>query len=220
MSYVTANGVAITTARICLPRCGAWHGDLALEDDTLLDKQIVININGVEFHCTGSRIAVAQGTGLAQFIAGAGGLGAEVKPKMYRDVGLSIPLGDILKVANETLATDAAPDAKNQQLPKWTVAAGKAGAALNALVKLALKDAVWRFHLDGTLWLGKESWPKSKAEGEVVLEDPLADRAVMFFEVPSLEPGQVYRDRRVSYVEHIIREGSLRSHVHFERDPP
>src|SRR3954462_2839891 len=96
-SYATANGVPIVSARICIPREGVWHGDVVVEDDTLLDLALELNINGVIFTAAARRVSVVEGSGLAQFTAAPGGTGKPVTRRMYSEVPLKIPLGDIAK---------------------------------------------------------------------------------------------------------------------------
>lgn len=216
-AFATANGHALNSVKIHIPRQGVWHGDLALSGDDALDVPLLVNINGVEFHGQGSRVSVYEGTGLAHFSGGRGGFGRPITPKAYQNVPVSIPLNDILSAAGEELSSSADPNVLNQQLARWTTMGGTAGNALAALVD-SLDDVHWRVLIDGRLWIGKETWPEMNPDGQVLVEDIVGDSAILYFEEPSLIPGTSFRGRHVSYVEHSLdgEDSSLRTHVWFE----
>lgn len=217
-NFATVNGYSLLSARICIPREGAWHGELAIEDDVALEKTLSIDINGVTFQATATRApVVVEGTGMTTFAAGRNGLGTAIQPKMYNAVPLSIPLADILRTAGEVLSPYAQQSVLSTYLPSWIVVDGKCGAALNALVKLGAPEASWRYLLDGSLWVGIEDWAPIDVDFELLSDDAANDRAVFYMEHPSIIPGTTFQGRRVSYVEHSLRESKLRTTVWLER---
>ncbi|MET0403039.1 MAG: hypothetical protein ABW123_11580 [Cystobacter sp.] len=219
--HAEVNGLPLLSLRLCLPRTGLWHGELTAESEDVLDYAIAFSIGGVGFSGTARTTAVTAGTAVASFVAGAGGLQKAAAPKSYRDVELSVVLQDILNSSGETLASSASRSVTGLKLAAWTVVAGKCGSALNALINLgardALEDAVWRALPDGTLYVGEEGWVSADIEHQVLQEDPMAARLVAYMETPSLLPGTEFRDRHVSYVEHILKDSTLRTHVWFEK---
>ena len=68
----------------------------------------------------------------------------------------------------------------------------------------------------GSLWLGVESWPATDFPYELLEEDPLHDRCTILCEQPQLLPGQVFRGRRVSYVDHLLEPEQFRTTVWME----
>jgi hypothetical protein len=219
VSYATANGVPLVGLRLFLPREGVWHGELTAAADAPLDFALSISVGGVRFNGTATRSGLVEGTAVAEFRGGAGGMHKLITPRAYRDVALSVPLRDIAKEAGEELAANSMRDVTDVQLGYWTSSLNKAGHAINSLVRLgasAVKGATWRVRPDGKLWVGVDGWSEVKPAHQLLTADLLADRAIVSMEEPTILPGTTFYGRRVSYVEHVLRDSALRSFVWFE----
>ena len=121
---------------------------------------------------------------------------------------------DLLRAAGETAAASADTNLLSTTLPAWCVRGAGVGMQLDELV-VALR-ATWRVLLDGTIWVGQESWPEADVDLELMELSPPEDRAMFKCEAPSLLPGTTLDGRRVSRVEHLIGEASVRTVAYFE----
>lgn len=214
MSYCTANGLPVSEARITVPRIGVWVATLELEEDgELLDRTELV-LGGVRFVGTVRRSGLRDGGRRIQLVGGAGGLRTQVAAQGYRNVPVSLVLSDILKQAGEKLSTTCNRTLLATVLPHWGVVRSPAGQALGHVLQHV--GASWRVLLDGTLWLGVESWPFASVEHEVEDEDPLADGVTIVADSPTLAPGQTFLGRGVGYVEHTLTADSVRTKVFFE----
>jgi hypothetical protein len=225
--FASVNGAPLVGMHLCIPREGVWHGHLAADADAPLDFGLQININGLVFRATAHLSTLASGTAVARFVGGAGGLHRDVPAKSYNNVPLSIPLSDILSAAGETLEAHSNRDVTTLQLRAWSTTTTSAGIALNTLLRVgaaALEDVVWRIQPNGKLWVGIETWEEGESgtweaggEGHELLEDDaIADRAVLYMERPAILPGTTFRGRRVNYVEHTVKDARLRTTVWLE----
>ena len=80
----------------------------------------------------------------------------------------------------------------------------------------------WRVLADGTVWVGTEAWPDSglleQTDYVETNEWPGENRIELGVETLKLLPGTTLGDRKVSFVEHILRDGYVRSRALLE-DP-
>lgn len=214
-ALATANDLPVIDLRLNLPKSGVWHADVSVETEENLAGQVVVAVAGSRFVGTVREGGNTLGTWVGRLSAGQGGLRATLPAKQYREVPLSVPLGDILRVSKESLSREAQPAVTTKHLRGWVMRAGPAGEALVALMQLA--SSAWRFLPDGTLWVGTEAWRPVTLEHELLIDDPRERKAVVFTETPgSLLPGATFLDKHVSYVSHQLLDGVLRSHVWFE----
>jgi hypothetical protein len=207
-AFATANGKALVAATLTLPRVGAWHGDLVVDDGSELSGDIHLSFGGLELSGVAIRSGVQQGSATTRIVGGAGGLATAMKPKGYANVPLSLPLSDILAAGGETLAINAGSDVTGLQLRHWAITQGTVAQALDILVRLGAVDAVWRVLPDGTVWVGKETWDAQDLQYEVLLDDPLHDLAILSLETLTLLPGRTFLGRKVSVVEHTLPKGA------------
>jgi hypothetical protein len=215
-TFATANGVPLVAARLFLPRTGVWHAELAADFETPLEGRVELDLGGVAFSGTALRAGSEEGVATLRVVGGAGGLGRSIGPQGYTDVPFSVPLHDILAVAEERQASSCAPDVLQSSLRHWTRAEGTCARALLTLVFMGAAGASWRVLPGGELWVGRETWEEASVEHETIASTPLSDSAIFYMERPSLVPGKTFLGRRVSFVEHSLTEEGLRTTASFE----
>lgn len=218
MSYATVAGVDIIDAKITMPRTGPWVLDCSVDATAALDVRQMTAKFGDALQLTGTPwlSAAAFNTTMVRLMPGMAKLSALPPPRHYRNVQVRTVLTDLFAVSGDQLASSAAQDVLSLQLDHWTVLQQSVGIALTRLCERAGADVVWRGLPDGSIWLGRETWPAVQPKHDLLTEDPLNDRIV----VSSLDrwvlPGDAFLGRHVSYVEHHMLDGMLRSQVYFE----
>lgn len=214
-ALATANGFPIIDIRLSLPRAGVWHADLAVETDELLDGRVEVVLSGATFVGAVREGGATIGAWGGRLSGGAGGLRETVPAKQYREVPISVPLGDILSASGEQLSRSADKSVTSRQLRAWVMRAGGAGEALAALMKGA--ESGWRVLPDGTLWVGTETWKPISGDFEVLVDDPRERKVVLAAEsLGDLVPGRALFGKHVSYVTHQLLNNALRTTVLFE----
>jgi hypothetical protein len=221
MALVTANKLAVISASIQMPRLGAWTADLVVDAQAELTGRCTIEIDGgLTLVGAATRTGVFADTAYVRVTAGNDGLRRIVKPKHYRDPNLRTVLADLLRTANETLSSTADPATMATSYPAWTTVGHSVGAAISALLQDRRLNVMWRMLPDGSLWVGPETWPDSGlrdvADFQILSEQPHEGKLELGVEAPSLVPGMALEGRRLSYVEHRIGDGAVRTNVWVE----
>lgn len=217
MGVVTVAGQGVIGATVCLPRVGAWHMDATLDTDAQLSGQVKVAL-GDSLELTGTIVAGGPytETGYYRIVGGANGLRSSAKPKAYGQCQLRIPLKDLLEGVGEKLASDADAQVLGVQLAAWSTLGVPAGRQLAALLQSAPKGTAWRVQPGGSIWVGLETWPDAGISYEETGALPHEHKIEITTEDPTLLPGTTLDGRRVSYVEHKIDSGSLRTLVYLE----
>ncbi len=218
MALVTANGLDVTSGRIVLPRARRWFADLAVDDPdgfAVGDAvELVVGDGLLTLRGTAGRADVFLATAGVHVLGGADGLSTRAAPKWYRQAPARLVWDDLLRTAGEAAASSADAGLLSTTLPAWCVRGASIGMQLDELV-VAL-GATWRVLVDGTIWVGQESWPEADVDLELMELSPPEDRAMFKCEAPALLPGTVLDGRRVSRVEHLIGEASVRTIAYYE----
>lgn len=219
MALATVNGVDVLEARITMPRIGAWHADLVVNSEAALEGRCTLAIDGgltLVGTATAGRSGVFAGTAYLRLGPGADGLGKLARAQHYRNVALSVVLRDLLAAAGETLAASADAALLRTQFVAWTQRRSTVGESITALVADRRRPAAaWRALPDGTIWVGPESWPDAGLRDPDDVQElaalPPAAVVELGVEAPRLLPGQTIGGRRVSAVEHLVRDGAVRT---------
>jgi hypothetical protein len=214
----SANNLPVLAAPLTMPRVGLWSADVVVDTDdvTKLQGRIDLELGDVHFKGKAYRVAAFQGRTELRMVAGAGGLDAQLPARFYREVPVSVPLGDILASCGETLSTTAETATLSRGLDTWTRSRGTGGTAIQQLSETV--GFSWRALADGTIWVGTETWPELKADGELIDEFPADGRATFALDHALLKPGVTFRSRRVGGVVHRLTGSSFRTEVLFEPD--
>jgi hypothetical protein len=215
MPYCSVDGLAVTEARISLPRVGVWQALLRLEKDGTPSGRVTIDLDGLKFSGTVQRSGAWAGSAMLRVVGGAAAMATPVPAKAYRNTTARLPVTDILAAVGEDF--DALSDSAmlSRTLPFWIMREESAAKALTRLLD-DVPDAVWRVRPNGAVWVGTDSFPVVKLNGAQVVEQDSVNRRVTLSAQPTLLPGVTWGGERVSYVEHQLGSSQLRSLVGFE----
>lgn len=211
-ALVQLDGLPVTHARISMPRIGVWHAEIALAQiDAFAGGRATLQF-GPSLSLTGTvrRSGSADGAGVLILVGGAGNLWKPARAQAYRQAPVRLPLNDLLQTAEERLATTAEQEVLQTLLPFWVTPGVPIAQCLEALMEKA--DASWRILPEGTLWVGSESWPDAPRFDHILITElPVQDAFELYTSEPNLLPGQTFRNRHVSYVEHSIKGDEIQT---------
>lgn len=221
MSNCTINGLAVISARVQRPRTGNWSAELVVDVETA--AQLAVGAAAAvaigDLQLTGTVVrggAYAQAVSL-RVVGGKNGLGANCKPRFYRQTPLQQPLADVLKDAGEALSADATPDVLTQNLEVWGQMQQRCGLALSSLASAAGVDVVWRVNADGTVFLGRDGFAPTQLQDFILIDSlPLEGVQLLAAENPDVHPGESFNGLNVSDVEHLVDAGGSRVRLWFE----
>jgi hypothetical protein len=217
----TINGTPVSRARITMFRTGCWIADLVASQPIDPGPVTIAIEQGITLQGTQARAGTWLDTGYIRVLPGAGGMGTIAKARSYRNVTASVIVKDLLATAGETLAASSSASVLATQFPFYTVQAAPVGDCLAALLMDArISTATWRSLVDGTVWIGTETWPDSGllAPGDYqdVGELPQQGVAELGFEALTLVPGVSLEGRNIANVEHNMDGEICRTKVWFE----
>jgi hypothetical protein len=221
MPDLTLAGRPVLDATIALPRVGAWLAVVHVDDaDVPAGAATLASADGaLEMHGTIRRGGAFQERGRVELVGGGGGLAGEVAPRFYANAPARQVLSDLLRDAGESLSATADGPLLGTLLPAWPRARGAAGAALATL--LDALGATWRVLADGSIWVGRETWPTiDPVDVELLDDDPSDGAVVVAADVvrPEFVPGTTYLERRVGLVRHEASSARVRTEVLFDID--
>lgn len=218
MATITLNGVPVSRGRLPLSLQGAWRADLELVADSTdgLSGPAELVIGTTRLRGTSAAAVDAGGRVTAVVIAGAQGLDTELPPKGYVGTTRRAVLDDSLAAAGERLSETA--DAAVLLLPisGWSRVIGPAGELVRAIARHA--GLTWRYLLDGSIWMGEETWPLAAPEHVLESEEPAASRFVAALDGATILPGTTVRGRRVSSVAYTFDSTAIRAVVSYGTD--
>jgi hypothetical protein len=223
MALVLVNDRAAIEATICMPRVGAWHADIRVDQATDITGRATISVFDGRLTLTGtvSVGGVWQDAVHLRVVGGGDGLRKTARPKHYNSITARIVLSDLLAAAGEQLAASADPTTLTRSLGAWTTNGMPIGRLVSALLDSAAPGSSWRVLSDGTVWVGPETWPDSglvEADYQTIDEAPERMEALLGVEAPLLLPGTTLGGRRVSYVQHHVGGAGVRTIVWFESE--
>lgn len=214
MALIDVNGLPAFETRMCTPRTGVWHVDVLVADSNATAGAATINVNSGALVLTGtaapSRSGVSADTARARIWAGAGGMGLSAKPNHYNGTSVSLVLGDLLAAAGEKLSPTADTDVLATGLDAFTVSANPIGQLVSQLLAAAAPGASWRTLADGTVWVGRETWPAAgvdRSTYEILEEYSEARSMLIAVDAPMMLVGTTFEGRRVSYTEATVGQG-------------
>ena len=221
MTIATLNGTPCLRVETRLARQGCWYADIWADQSKAVTGGATLSLAGGKLQLVGTakRSDVYAETAVLRLVAGAGGMGTEIPPKWYRTTTARIVAQDILSAAGEQLSANSDAGLLGRQLTAHCQPRQTAASALSLLVEQIGPGAVWRAKPDGTIWIGKESWPAADDPGDLLFSDPRAQRSVYGTEVPTLLPGTAISGRYISQVEHMVSAEAVETAVHWETAP-
>lgn len=206
---LTVNGHAILSGVVSIPRTGCWHASLRVDSDREITGRVTIDLDGVSYVGTAIRGGVWRGSAEVKVVAGAAGLARQAQARYYRGAPVRLPLEALLADAGDVLAPSSDAAILGTVLPRWATTAAPVSHGLLALVEAA--GASWRSLPDGSVWVGRETWPPVEIDHEVTDEDPAAGWVEIWSERFRLRPGVTFAGKRVSYVEYHVEPTRLRT---------
>lgn len=221
MAVLTLNGLDVIEGRIVQPRMGAWHADVIIDGDSVPTGACVLaSSSGLSFKGTVARGGDWLRTSWVRVAAGAGGMGKAATAKHYRGIAVRTVVGDLLRASGDALSTTADQTILATRLQAWTQMAGTVGRALSALCgDPRTNAATWRLLPDGTLWIGRDTWPDSDLiepdDYQDADERPSEAWAELGFAAPLLQPGTTLGGRRIDAVQHVVTEETVRTSAWF-----
>jgi hypothetical protein len=215
MLTATIAGVRVDIPRgtVTLPRVGVWSADLWALADAVPSGNVAVNLAGVDMPCHVQRAESALGMVHLRLVGGRGGMGKTAGKKFYRNPTVRSIVQDLARDAGETLSTTCLPDLLARPLQYWTTLSMTVGVTVQALADVLGDDIAWRILFDGTLWLGRETWPMCPAEVRIMEQDGANASQVLGTDALGIWPGTTIGGRRVDLVKHEFGGESPRSTV-------
>ena len=210
MSFATCNGLAVLSGSILLPIHGVWVAELTLDgDEDFAGESASIDVAGVV--ATGSFIRAGswQGRTEVRIAGGPSGLHVELAAKGYLGVEARVPVTDVMLASGASLNASSDSSALGTLLAFYARAQGTSGRALDAIA-----DAIgcqWRVMLDGSIWIGSESWSESTANYDVLDSKGKESRLITTFDALDMLPGQTIDEGNVLSVVYDL--GAMRREV-------
>lgn len=188
--------------RVMMPLVGAWTADVSVDSATNITGEVTLKIGEV-LVLTGfvRRGGEYVQKGVYRLVGGYGGFNKTTPAKSYRAASVSVVLSDILQAGGEAISLASDKDVMDAVLTNWTTPEQKVGQALSSLVD-SQADRNWRVLPDGSVWVGKESWPVIGVTGNILSQDVEYGRAVLDLPRPNLIPGMAMAGRRISDVQY------------------
>lgn len=207
----TANGRPLLSATITMPRVGAWHADVEVDGNTALEGPVRLIVSGQEFRGTAVRSGALAGRVRARIVGGGGGLSRELPARNYTSGPTVRAIVEDMLGDTEKLSPQSDPAVLSTVLPKWQRLAGLASHALVALADRV--EATWRVLADGTVWIGRETWPEVNPQHDLIDEDWVGGIITIAPRAPTLFPGVTFRGHRIEQVVHLFGS-KLRTEAH------
>jgi hypothetical protein len=178
----TLNGFDGVDLRMCLPRVGVWHADISVDiADQSYDfsGSLTLNVDGNDFTCARRRGGTTADVAVMRLVGGAGGLATQATPKSYSAVTPQVILNDLFQAAGEALSSTVDPSLLSVGWSSWSTPAWPTAVVLGELVSKLGADVLWRIQPDGTVWIGRESWPTVKPSVVVTQVDDRLGKAML-----------------------------------------
>jgi hypothetical protein len=212
---LTLNNLPVVSGCLTWPLVGRWtfSGELSA------DKTLATGAKAELVWQTDKPIKIASGSvvrsslrsgELRLFVCGGLSLAQPLKPAHFRKVTARTVVADTLAAAGATLAKTSARSVLDTSLEFWTRPGISASEALSQLCDAT--GANWRVLPDGTVWIGTETWPEVKLEGQDLDDNGELGTLLYALDVPSLTAGVTFRKNKITRVEHSVgREESWRT---------
>ena len=212
MPTATANGLPVLRAEVVETYQGNWVAALDVDSNEVLSGALELVIGEITWRGTivPGRSGLDGGHVRVIVEGGAGGLRQELGCRFFSEPTLETLVADLMRETGETAASDS-DDLRTFVYPRWLRTACWAAGSLTTMCDVA--GLTWRMKRDGTLWVGKDTWPEVKPQATEIL--PLPGIAEHVFAVPSPEirPGTTFRGERISTALTQVGPSALRQEV-------
>ncbi len=198
-ALATVGGLNVLHGELNMPRTGVWHVDCELDSTgaspTPLTGLQTVTWGSLAGKATILRCDVYRNTTYARLAGGSGNLSTAVQPKGYFSVPFSTPLTDVLTQAGYSINAQTSQTVLGFPLNAWGTTAGSCGLNLANLLRKVppVQYQTWRIMLDGTFWMGTDSFPINTDADVTVLDyTPALYRVEIGEDAPSMLPGQSF----------------------------
>lgn len=212
MSLVELSGIPVVSGTITLNRSGRCGAALELED-TPPREGARVDLRGPGLALAGcvTRVGTFQDRYRVQVYGGTDGLTKPIPAQSFRSMPVSLLLDDMLGAVGERRSLSIEADLLARVLPAWVRPAGLCSDALRSLCKAL--GVGWRVTLEGSIWIGIDTWRASPATGELLDADPITRTIHAALDDMRLEPGTTWQGCKVESVTHTITSTGFRSDV-------
>lgn len=202
MSEWQFQGSPVIDGCLAVPRSGAWVATLSVDAEKAPapGAAVVVKLAAQEFKGAVWRGGKPYGRAQVTVIGGAGKLAKVIDAQAYRNATVRILVSDALGAAGETLSPASDAALLGTMAKAWVRARARVSDVLTGL--LAPLGATWRVRADGTVWVGPETWPESKAKGVLIEECPEVGTRTYALDTFDLFGGETFDAHKVSRVEH------------------
>lgn len=222
---VQLNGLPSYDTQVRRPRVGLWTADLRVDtlDGIAVGSVVTVTVGSRSLRGHLLRGETFAGAFQARVVGGLGGMARNPQARFYNGVTVGLVLTDIFRDVGEDLSASSDLSVLNTSMGSWATTSDRtAGDMVARLLAAASPGAAWRAMDDGTIWVGRETWPDSGVSDDtfVVVERRGEDASLRASVLePELEPGTTYKGRRVSLVQHDVpHQGDLETRAWFEDD--
>ncbi len=220
MSELRLGPYRVHAARISMPVRGAWHADVDVDADVLVEGERLELVGpGFKMSGTARRAGHFAQRGAVRLYAGADGLRTELRAVSYRRVFVRQILADLARETGEAFSSSSDAATLSAFVERFTRPRGTASEALAALLDVLPAGTSWRSLDDGTIWIGMPAWPTTSLALQVLDDDPKTGVATLASEAAELRPGVVLDGRRITHVEHSFEDSAVRTEAEWTRDP-
>ena len=204
---IAGQEVLVSKGRITLPLTGLWHADLWADQQTVPKGDVVATLSGVDMPAHIQRAEIVQGLLWLRLVGGRGGMARTATPRHYKQPLVRHVLADLLQDAGEALSTTCTTNVMSTTLAYWTsiaVPPATVGSLVQALAEIVGDDVNWRVLFDGTVWLGRETWPMCPADVRIMEQDAANASQYIGTDAEGVWPGTSIAGRRIDSVVHEI----------------
>ena len=219
MAYAAVSGSTVLSGSLTLPRLGVWSALLCLDTVESLPREVEIQWGELNLRGAVVRAGIEAGALWCRIVGGKGCLGTSIRSAGFKRPKISAVLDALMDASGEQLSSDISDGFLSRQLDWFALMQGQTVG--DALFKLAeATSSVWRVLPDGSVWMGEETWPVSKADSEEV-EVLGVDMAALrlrarILNASNIFPGQIWEGSRIDRIEHTICGNSLSSEIWIE----
>lgn len=198
---ITIDGNRVLSMQMDIPRVGVWSAVAQVDALEPVSGRVDLVVGGRTWKGTVTSGGDVADDVTVRVVGGAGRFGAVVPARFFANVPLRVPLADAFSAAGETLSTTSDPSLTSMVLPFWSTRQTTLGEALASMLS-AVGGPAWRVLPDGSVWLGRETWPTFTPEGVTTLvgDDPVSQVRTYGLEDLSVLPGMTLDGYRISHV--------------------
>lgn len=206
---LTLNNHVATGAKVKMPLAGVWHADGFLDEEVEISGAAVLDADGDRFVGTVLRGKPFGGRTPFRIVGGGGSLSRLVAAQNYASGPTIRTLVRDILGAKESLSSTSDDDVLGSVLPNYHRIEELASHALTRVLDGV--GATWRVLADGTVWVGRNTFPTATVEHVVEDEDWSAGIIYIAPESTALRPGVTFNGHEIREVVHCIDETSLRT---------